>query len=69
MKAITFLPCARAAAIVLATKNYNDPAKVAQASRGIGMGMPGLDIRQIPEAAVRGSEAGSHPGSFFDSKS
>jgi hypothetical protein len=26
-------------------------------------------IRQILETAVRGSEAGSHPGSFFDSKS
>jgi len=45
-------PPARAAAIVLATKNYNDPAKVAQASRGIGMGMPGLDIRQIPETEL-----------------
>jgi pyridoxal 5'-phosphate synthase pdxS subunit len=42
-------PAKRAAAIVLATKNYNDPEKVAQASRGIGEGMKGLDIRTIPE--------------------
>ena len=39
-------------AIVLATKNYNDPQKVAQACRGIGAGMAGLDIRQIPEAEL-----------------
>jgi pyridoxal 5'-phosphate synthase pdxS subunit len=42
-------PAKRAAAIVLATKNFNDPEKVAQASRGIGEGMKGLDIRTIPE--------------------
>ena len=45
-------PPARAAAIVLATKNYNDPQKVARACRGIGTGMAGLDIRQIPEAEL-----------------
>jgi pyridoxal 5'-phosphate synthase pdxS subunit len=45
-------PPARAAAIVLATKNYNDPRKVAQACRGIGVGMAGLDIRQIPESEL-----------------
>lgn len=38
-----------AAAIVLATKNFSDPHKVAEASRGVGDGMPGLDIRAIPE--------------------
>ncbi len=38
-----------AAAIVLATKNFKDPQKVAEASRGVGEGMPGLDIRSIPE--------------------
>ena len=42
-------PPARAVAIVLATKNYNDPEKVALASRGLGEAMAGLDIRTIPE--------------------
>ena len=42
-------PQRMAAAIVLATKNFKDPQKVAEASRGVGDGMPGLDIRSIPE--------------------
>jgi len=39
-------------AIVLATKNFRDPAKVAEASRALGESMPGLDIRSIPEAEL-----------------
>jgi pyridoxal 5'-phosphate synthase pdxS subunit len=42
-------PQAMAEAVVLATKNYADAHKVAEASRGIGVSMPGLDIRAIPE--------------------
>jgi pyridoxal 5'-phosphate synthase pdxS subunit len=41
-------PARFAKAIVLATKNYMDAAKVAEASRAIGESMPGLDIRTIP---------------------
>jgi pyridoxal 5'-phosphate synthase pdxS subunit len=42
-------PIRFAKAIVLATKNYMDAAKVAEASRSLGDSMPGLDIRTIPE--------------------
>jgi pyridoxal 5'-phosphate synthase pdxS subunit len=45
-------PPRRARAIVLATKNFRDPAKVAEASRALGDSMPGLDIRSIPEAEL-----------------
>jgi pyridoxal 5'-phosphate synthase pdxS subunit len=42
-------PPSRAVAIVRATKNFRDAEQVALASRGIGEGMAGLDIRAIPE--------------------
>ena len=42
-------PTRFAKAIVLATKNYKDASKVAEASRSLGESMPGLDIRTIPE--------------------
>ena len=42
-------PPSRARAIVLATKNFRDASKVAEASRSLGASMPGLDIRAIPE--------------------
>ena len=42
-------PIKRAKAIVLATTLFADPAKVAEASRGLGEPMKGLDIKQIPE--------------------
>jgi pyridoxal 5'-phosphate synthase pdxS subunit len=45
-------PPRRAHAIVLATKNYLDARKVAEASRALGDSMPGLDIRSIPEAEL-----------------
>lgn len=41
-------PRARARAIVMATTNYQDPALIAEVSRGIGEAMSGLDIKQIP---------------------
>ncbi|MDR3424974.1 MAG: pyridoxal 5'-phosphate synthase lyase subunit PdxS [Alphaproteobacteria bacterium] len=42
-------PAARAVAIVQAAKNYNDPAKLLEASRKLGDAMPGLDVAKIPE--------------------
>lgn len=42
-------PAPRAKAIVDATTFYNDPAKVAELSKGLGMAMDGLDIRQLEE--------------------
>jgi len=42
-------PAKRAQAIVLATKNFMDAGKVAEACRGVGQAMKGLDIRTIPE--------------------
>ncbi|MEJ0062809.1 MAG: pyridoxal 5'-phosphate synthase lyase subunit PdxS [Alphaproteobacteria bacterium] len=45
-------PAQRAAAIVQATKNYNDPAKLLEASRSLADAMPGLDIAAIPESAM-----------------
>ena len=50
-------PSARAKAIVRATTHYQDPAIVAEVSKGLGQPMAGLDIKQIkPEdhLAVRG---------------
>ena len=40
-------PAARAKAIVQATTYYQDPAIIAEVSKGLGMAMPGLDIRSI----------------------
>jgi pyridoxal 5'-phosphate synthase pdxS subunit len=42
-------PARRARAIVEATTHYEDPAMVAEASKGIGEAMRGLEISQIPE--------------------
>lgn len=42
-------PAARAEAIVSATENYRDPQAVANASRGIGDAMVGLNVSDIPE--------------------
>jgi pyridoxal 5'-phosphate synthase pdxS subunit len=41
-------PAVRARAIVKATAYYNDPAKVLEASIGLGEAMPGLEISEIP---------------------
>jgi len=42
-------PPARAQAIVKATTHYQDPAIIAEVSKGLGMAMPGLDIKAIPQ--------------------
>lgn len=41
-------PVARASAVVTAVKNYNDPQTIADASRGIGSAMVGLNVSDIP---------------------
>jgi pyridoxal 5'-phosphate synthase pdxS subunit len=45
-------PAIRARAIVKATAYYNDPAKVLEASMGLGEAMPGLEISEIPEGQL-----------------
>ena len=45
-------PALRARAIVKATAYYNDPAKVLEASIGLGEAMPGLEIAEIPEGQL-----------------
>jgi pyridoxal 5'-phosphate synthase pdxS subunit len=42
-------PIARAQAIVKATTHYQDPAIIAEVSKGLGTAMPGLDIKAIPQ--------------------
>jgi pyridoxal 5'-phosphate synthase pdxS subunit len=42
-------PIARAQAIVKATTHYQDPAIVAEVSKGLGTAMSGLDIKAIPQ--------------------
>jgi pyridoxal 5'-phosphate synthase pdxS subunit len=42
-------PEARAKAIVKATTHYRDPEIIAEASKGLGVAMPGLDIKTIAE--------------------
>jgi pyridoxal 5'-phosphate synthase pdxS subunit len=42
-------PAARAQAIVKATTHYQDPAIIAEVSKGLGSAMPGLDIKAIPQ--------------------
>jgi pyridoxal 5'-phosphate synthase pdxS subunit len=42
-------PAARAAAIVEATTNFADPARVAAASEGLGSAMSSLEARKLPE--------------------
>mgnify|MGYP001075462303 CR=1 FL=1 len=41
-------PEARARAIVKATTHYRDPEIIAEVSKGLGVAMPGLDIKTIP---------------------
>ncbi len=50
-------PARRAKAIVEAVTHYNDPAIIAEVSKGLGEAMPGLEITTIPaeeRLAVRG---------------
>ena len=42
-------PEVRAKAIVKATTHYSDPEIIAEASKGLGVAMPGLDIKTIAE--------------------
>jgi pyridoxal 5'-phosphate synthase pdxS subunit len=44
-------PAKRAHAIVRATTHWQDPKAVADASRGLGEAMPGLETSNLPEAA------------------
>ena len=44
-----------AKAIVKATTHYNDPGIVAEASKGLGAAMPGLDVKTIPEEELLAS--------------
>ncbi|GAB3944967.1 pyridoxal 5'-phosphate synthase lyase subunit PdxS [Corynebacterium tapiri] len=41
-------PAARARAIVLATAQYDDPAAIAKASRGLGEAMVGINVADLP---------------------
>ena len=41
-------PAERAAAVVAATKNYDDIAAVAEASRGLGEAMVGINVADLP---------------------
>ena len=50
-------PARRARAIVRATTHYQDARAVAEASRGLGEAMPGLEIGTVP-AAQRLQERG-----------
>jgi pyridoxal 5'-phosphate synthase pdxS subunit len=45
-------PEARARAIVKAATYFNDSAKLLEASEGLGLGMPGLDVSKIPEGEL-----------------
>jgi pyridoxal 5'-phosphate synthase pdxS subunit len=45
-------PDARARAIVKAATYFNDPAKLLEASEGLGLGMPGLDISKMAESEL-----------------
>jgi pyridoxal 5'-phosphate synthase pdxS subunit len=42
-------PAPRARAIVEATTHFQDPERIAAASRNLGTPMPGLDMTAIPE--------------------
>jgi pyridoxal 5'-phosphate synthase pdxS subunit len=42
-------PEVRAKAIVKATTHYQDPQVIAEVSKGLGLAMPGLEIKAIPE--------------------
>ena len=45
-------PAARAVAIVKAAKNYQNPAKLLEASRALGDAMPGLEISKMAESEL-----------------
>jgi pyridoxal 5'-phosphate synthase pdxS subunit len=45
-------PEKRAKAIVMATTYYQDPQKLMEASEGLGMAMPGLDIAKLPQGEL-----------------
>ncbi|HVT92162.1 MAG TPA: pyridoxal 5'-phosphate synthase lyase subunit PdxS [Bryobacteraceae bacterium] len=45
-------PEARARAIVKAATYYKDPQKLLEASEGLGIGMAGLDMSQVPESEL-----------------
>ncbi|HPQ43090.1 MAG TPA: pyridoxal 5'-phosphate synthase lyase subunit PdxS [Syntrophales bacterium] len=45
-------PVRRAGAIVKATAYYKDPAKILEASMGLGSAMPGIEISDIPETQI-----------------
>jgi len=45
-------PEARARAIVKAATYFNDPAKLLEASEGLGLGMPGLDVSKLQESEL-----------------
>ena len=50
-------PDLMADAIVKATTHYQDPAMIAEVSKGLGDAMPGLNLSDIPESerlATRG---------------
>jgi len=51
-------PPARANAIVKATTHYQDPAIVAEVSKGLGAAMPGLDIKAIPQQELLATRGG-----------
>ena len=42
-------PEVRARAVVKATTHYQDPQVIAEVSKGLGLAMPGLEIKSIPE--------------------
>jgi pyridoxal 5'-phosphate synthase pdxS subunit len=45
-------PDARARAIVKAATYYNDPAKLLEASEGLGLAMPGIDVAKLAEGEL-----------------
>jgi pyridoxal 5'-phosphate synthase pdxS subunit len=45
-------PACRGKAIVEAVTHYNDPAIIAEISKGLGEAMPGLEISEIPETEL-----------------
>jgi len=51
-------PPARAKAIVKATTHYQDPAIIAEVSKGLGAAMPGLDIKAIPQQELLATRCG-----------
>ena len=48
-------PEVRARAVVKATTHYQDPQIIAEVSKGLGLAMPGLEIKSIPEKELLAS--------------